>query len=127
MKKLSTLIAVIVLLLLPSRAAADVAKMKFDNTLHSFDMIAEDGGKVSHDFTFTNVGDDVLIIYDVTTNCGCTVAQFPKEPIMPGDTGKISVTFDPKGSPGEFAKEIIVRSNAKKKKMRLRIKGAVMP
>lgn len=127
MKKISLLITLLTAFLLPPCVSAESAKMAFENTLHSFDVIEEQGGKVSHDFVFTNEGDGALVIYDVVTNCGCTVAHFPQEPIMPGEQGVIKVTFDPKGNPGEFAKEIIVRSNAQKKKMRLRIKGAVIP
>ena len=68
-----------------------------------------------------------LVIIEVNTNCGCTVADFPQAPVAPGKQGVISITFDPKGNPGEFAKEIVVKSNAKKKKTRLRIKGMVVP
>ena len=90
-------------------------------------IVAEDGGRVSHSFVFTNTGNSALVIFEVTTNCGCTVAEYPQAPIVPGGQGNITITFDPKGNPGEFAKEIIVKSNANKKKTRLHIKGMVMP
>ena len=83
--------------------------------------------KVSHDFLFTNTGDGPLVIYEINTNCGCTEAQFPQAPILPGEKGKVSIIFAPEGNPGEFAKEIIVKSNARKKKTRLYIRGAVFP
>lgn len=113
-------------LLLPMAAQAG-AKIKFDNAMHNFDVVSEDGGRVSHSFEFTNEGDAPLVIVEVTTNCGCTTADFPQAPIAVGQQGTIVITFDPQGNPGEFAKEIVVRSNADKKRTKLRIKGVVIP
>lgn len=117
----------VVAMFVPSMAHGQGAKIVFDNTLHNFDIVREEGGTVSHDFVFTNTGDAALVVVEVNTNCGCTVADFPQAPIAPGDSSVITITFDPKGNPGEFAKEIIVKTNAKKKKSRLRIKGVVFP
>lgn len=127
MKQILLQLLVIATLFIPTVACAESAKIKFDNTMHNFEAVAEDGGKVSHDFVFTNEGDAALVILEVNTNCGCTVANFPEAPIAPGKQGVISIVFDPKGNPGEFAKEIVVKTNAKKKKSRLRIKGVVIP
>ncbi len=127
MKQILLQLLVIATMLIPTLACAESAKIKFDNTMHNFEAVAEDGGKVSHDFVFTNEGDAALVILEVNTNCGCTVANFPEAPIAPGMQGVISIVFDPKGNPGEFAKEIVVKTNAKKKKSRLRIKGVVIP
>lgn len=126
MKKTLFFAALIIGLLLPLKIHAQ-AKIKFDNTLHNFGAIDETGGDVTHDFVFTNIGDKQLIILDVNTNCGCTKTNIPQAPIAPGEKGKISITFQPKGNAGEFAKEIIVKSNGSKKKSRLRIKGLVIP
>lgn len=127
MKQILLQLLVIATLFIPAVACAESAKIKFDNTMHNFEAVAEDGGKVSHDFVFTNEGDAALVILEVNTNCGCTVANFSEAPIAPGKQGVISIVFDPKGNPGEFAKEIVVKTNAKKKKSRLRIKGVVIP
>ena len=94
--------------------------------MHNFEAVPEDGGAVAHDFVFTNEGDAALVVLEVNTNCGCTVADFPQAPVAPGKQGVITIIFDPKGNPGEFAKEIVVKTNAKKKKSRLRIKGVVI-
>lgn len=126
MKRLIYIIT-FVLLLLPQYMRGEGAKITFDNSLHNFEAVAEDGGSVTHDFTFTNTGDAPLIIVDVNTNCGCTTAQYPQAPIAVGEQGTIVITFDPKGNPGEFAKEIIVKSNAAKRRTKLRIKGYVIP
>jgi hypothetical protein len=76
-----------------------------------------DYGKVSKDsddglrtFEFKNTGDAPLIITDVRSTCGCTVPSKPKEPIMPGKTGKIDVKYNM--HPGPIRKTITVESNA---------------
>lgn len=61
-------------------------------------------------FEFTNTGDAPLIIKDVTSTCGCTVPTKPKDPIMPGKTGKIEVKYNM--NPGPIRKTITVESNA---------------
>lgn len=61
-------------------------------------------------FEFTNTGDAPLIITDVKSTCGCTVPSKPKEPIMPGKTGKIEVKYNM--NPGPIRKTITVQSNA---------------
>ncbi len=120
-------IITLLLLFIPQCMRGESAKITFDNSLHNFEAIAEEGGCVTHNFTFTNTGDSPLIIMDVSTNCGCTTAQYPQAPIAAGNQGTIVITFDPKGNPGEFAKEIIVKSNASKRRTKLRIKGYVIP
>lgn len=61
-------------------------------------------------FEFTNTGDAPLIIKDVKSTCGCTVPSKPKDPIMPGKTGKIEVKYNM--APGPIRKTITVESNA---------------
>lgn len=108
-------------------AQAKGAKIEFAETLYNFGNISEEGGDVSHEFVFTNTGDAPLVIYDVNTNCGCTDAGVPQAPIVPGGKGKITIVFHPAGNPGEFAKEIVVKSSASNKKTKIRIKGIVFP
>lgn len=127
MKRVLLQIVLVMAMLTPAMVYGQSAKIKFDDTMHDFEAVLEESGPVAHDFVFTNVGDAALIIIEVNTNCGCTVADFPQAPVAPGKQGVISITFDPKGNPGEFAKEIVVKTNAKKKKSRLRIKGMVIP
>lgn len=127
MKRVLLHIILVVAMFVPIVACGQSAKIKFDNTMHDFELVPEDGGPVAHDFVFSNAGDAPLVVIEVNTNCGCTVADFPQAPVAPGKQGVISITFDPKGHPGEFAKEIVVKTNAKKKKSRLHIKGMVLP
>jgi hypothetical protein len=80
---------------------------------------------IQADFTFTNPGMIPLIISDVRTSCGCTVADYPKKPVGSGSSGTITVTFDAK-SPGYFAKTITVFSNTEEGMTQLYIKGVVV-
>ena len=106
-------------------AAAPV--ISFDKTTHDFGNIKEAAGPVSHDFVITNTGDAPLIIISATTSCGCTTPEIPKEPIKPGATAKLKVTFDPLGRPGEFTKNIKVKTNVKGTRPTLKLKGCVIP
>jgi hypothetical protein len=77
------------------------------------------------DFSFSNPGMVPLIISDVKTSCGCTVADFPKQPVGSGAKGTITVTFDAK-SPGYFSKTVTVYSNSQEGLTKLYIKGVVV-
>jgi hypothetical protein len=82
-----------------------------------------------HTFVFKNVGKTPLIISNASASCGCTVPEFPKEPIMPGKTGQIKVTFHTAGKNGPFQKTIFIMSNASadKERYEIYIKGNVNP
>lgn len=112
----------------PLAALAEQPVITFDETSHDFGTIAEEGGNVTHEFTFTNTGDAPLMIVNATASCGCTRPSYPKKPVAPGKSEKIKVTYAPAGRPGEFVKTITVKTNAKKQKsVKLQIKGAVTP
>ena len=64
---------------------------------------------------------------DATASCGCTRPEYPTKPIKPGKKGKVKVTYNPAGRPGEFRKTIKVRTNGKPKKITLSIDGCVIP
>lgn len=90
-----------------------------------------DFGEIEHnvpitaEFSFKNPGMLPLLITDVKPSCGCTVADFPKQPVMGGQEGSISVTFDAKEE-GYFAKTITVYSNAQGGVTKLFIEGIVV-
>lgn len=107
--------------------AQGTAAIAFSENLHDFGTIAEETGNVTYDFKFTNSGDSPLVISRVTASCGCTTPDWSKEPIAPGKTGFIKVTYGAKGRPGQFAKTITVFSNAKEGNVILTIKGTVTP
>lgn len=100
------------------------AEIKFDKTTHDFGTFSENSPKVTGSFTFTNIGDAPLVIHQAVASCGCAVPEYTKEPIMPGKTGKITVTYDGTGKfPGHFKKSISLRTNAKTEMVRLFIEG----
>lgn len=129
MKKIILLIAVTVLSSLAVVNAKDKkeAKISFPEKSYNFGVVKEDGGPVSHEFSFTNEGSGNLIIYEASAQCGCTKPEYPKNPVAPGKSSKIKVTYNPIGRPGPFEKVVTVKTNAKGGKVRLKISGNVTP
>jgi hypothetical protein len=84
-----------------------------------------EGEKVSHSFTFTNTGDNDLVISNARGSCGCTVPEWPKEPIAPGKSGKIDVVFNSDGKPGNAIKSVTVSTNTEPATHQLFITGFV--
>lgn len=76
-------------------------------------------------FTFTNTGDAPLLISKVTTSCGCTVPNYSKAPIFPGENGELSIKYDTKRL-GAFTKTVTVTSNAEGGNKILKIKGHIV-
>ncbi len=70
-----------------------------------------EGTKVKHSFEFQNTGNEPLIIQSAQGSCGCTVPNYPKEPIAPGAKGKIDIEFDSNGRPGSNTKTVTVVAN----------------
>lgn len=105
----------------------NIPQISLTQQSYDFGTIPEHGGKVSHDFIFENAGGGVLIIKDAKADCGCTVPEYPKNPIAPGKKGKIRVTYNPLHRPGGFSKTITITTNGKPRKVRLRITGSVNP
>jgi len=103
------------------------ASMKFEQTTHNFGTIKENGGAVTCEFPFVNEGQGNLVIFNATAECGCTRPTYPKQPIAPGKSGVVKVTYNPIGRPGAFDKMVTIKTNGKPGKIRLKIKGTVMP
>ncbi len=76
-------------------------------------------------FTFTNTSMVPLLINSVSTSCGCTVADYPKEPVLPGKTAVISATFNAAAA-GPFQKSVLVSTNATEGRSTLILKGEVV-
>ncbi|MBL7736601.1 MAG: DUF1573 domain-containing protein [Chitinophagaceae bacterium] len=70
-----------------------------------------EGQKVALSFRFRNSGENPLIIQSVQPACGCTIAEYPKEPIAPGEEGEITGTFNSEGREGLQHKELTVSAN----------------
>ena len=99
----------------------------FEKTEHDFGKINEADGRVTTVFTFKNEGMAPLVLSNVRASCGCTTPTWTKEPIEPGQTGSITVTYNPNGRPGRFQKTITITSNASEPTKKVYIKGEVIP
>lgn len=105
-------------------SAQTKAEIKFDKTTHNFGSFSEDNPIVSCTFTFTNVGKAPLVIHQAIASCGCTVPEYTQEPVLPGKTGTVKVTYNGTGRyPGHFRKSITLRTNAETEMIRLYIEG----
>ena len=92
------------------KTETDGAVISFTNTSYNAGNV-EEGFNLSYKFEFFNNGNEPLLITNVRASCSCTVASFPKTPVLPGNTGKISLELDTK-NPGKFNKVVAVYSNA---------------
>jgi hypothetical protein len=105
---------------------ANYTKIQWVDTLKNFGSIHE-GDSILLDFKFKNIGETVLYILEVLTSCGCTVADFPRNAILPGSEDRITVTFNTEGYPGNITKNIMVKMNTQyKTTQKLELSGAVI-
>tara|TARA_B100000902_G_scaffold400026_1_gene474725 strand:- start:3326 stop:3757 length:432 start_codon:yes stop_codon:yes gene_type:complete len=70
------------------------------------------GESVAHDFMIRNIGKERLLIHSAKGSCGCTVSDFPKEPILPGEEAYVKVVFNTTGKKGKQKKTITLLTNA---------------
>ena len=94
----------------PAPAQNPDLSIKFNQEEHNFGNVPE-GPSVSYDFEFKNIGKVPIIFSDVHGSCGCTVPVWPKEPILPGKSSKIAVTYSTQGRQGQINKTVTVTSN----------------
>lgn len=102
----------------------DSTRVEFVETQFAFDTIKQDD-KVEHTFLLKNVGDKNLFITNAFGSCGCTVPEYPKEPIAPGKTGEVKVTFNSAGKEGMQQKTITLTMNTDKRSELLYLNGFV--
>jgi len=129
MKKFSTLLMGIIAVFfiantnLSTISVGSAPHIEFEATSHDFGTIQQNGdGKFS--FKFQNTGKEPLIIQNVRSSCGCTIAKKPSAPILPGESSEIDVKYDTRRI-GGFHKNITITSNADNKSIVLHIKGVV--
>ena len=128
MKKLGLIILTLLAVVATMEAADKTkAKIKFESTTYDFGNIREDGGRVTHEFTFINEGSEPLKITSARAECGCTKPEYPKKEISPGEKGVIKVVYNPLGRPGGFTKVVTVRCTGNPGKINLKIRGTVLP
>jgi hypothetical protein len=124
-----TLILAVLGILWSSPVIAQTTKpgITFSEREFDFGTLRESQGRITHDFRFTNSGKIPLIINEVKASCGCTVPEWPREPILPGKSGIIKVSYNPAKQSGAFNKTIQVSSNADMPLINLMVKGIVIP
>ena len=98
--------------------------IKFKTEKHDFGTVPE-GPQAKFDFDFVNEGKEPLILSNVQASCGCTTPEWPKEPILPGKSAKVTAIYNTQGRPGPFTKSITVTSNANTPSVVLMINGTV--
>lgn len=101
-------------------------QFNFSEEKHNFGKIQE-GTVAKHDFEFTNTGDAPLVITSAKGSCGCTVPSWPREPIAPGESGKIHVEFNSSNRTGTQTKQVTLTANTTPNKKILRINAQVQP
>ncbi|TSJ41600.1 DUF1573 domain-containing protein [Fluviicola chungangensis] len=101
------------------------AEFSVDKSVFTFPKTKE-GPVISHDYVITNTGDVPLIISDYKVSCPCTKVTLP-EPIPPGKSAVMHVTFETKGKYYEQDRSIILSTNTKKGTEKVRFKVFVIP
>jgi len=116
MKRFFGFLSILLLSALPFLLSAQARgpELTFDVSNDTYDFgSVTDGEVVVYDYTFKNTGDQPLVIYKAEVACNCTSADWPKKPLMPGQTGSIKVTYKSEGNVGKVNKQIYIKSNAK--------------
>ncbi len=114
----------------PNTAAGDGENVKlpvltFDEELFEFGEITQ-GESVAHTFTFTNTGEADLVITSAKGSCGCTVPEWPKKPIKPGEKGELNVVFNSEGKKGRQHKKVTVVANTQPSTNVVAISGEII-
>ncbi len=93
-----------------TKPAGPITAMNFDESKHDFGNVLQDSENTKI-FTFTNTGNEPLVIENAKGSCGCTVPQYPKEPIAPGETGEIKVVYKPGKQKSKQSKTVTITAN----------------
>ncbi len=105
--------------------SANYTSVSFPDSLQNFGTV-ERGKQVKILFHVKNTGAKPLLIADARPSCGCTVADFTKKPIAPGEEGDINASFDSNhGMPGQVRKTISVTTNSSPMRTTLIFTGEV--
>ncbi len=128
-KAVFTLVLMLMAVMSFNKATAQIEsgpKIDFTKETHDYGTIKY-GADGSCSFEFKNTGNAPLIISNAKGSCGCTVPEWPKEPIAPGAKASIKVKYDTK-RPGAINKSVTITSNAVNEPTKvIRIKGNVLP
>jgi hypothetical protein len=109
-----------------SKSEGGNSEMTFSNKNYDFGSVNQ-GDIVETEFEFSNSGNSDLLITEALGSCGCTIPEFPKMAIKPGDKGKIKVLFNSRGKSGMQNKTVTITSNTSSGIETLHIKANVIP
>jgi hypothetical protein len=130
MKKIGFILFTLVLsasfILAQTDAGKKAPKAEFSKEVHDFGQIEESVGTIATEFTLKNTGDAPLLIQRIQASCGCTTPEYTNEPILPGKTGTIKVTYSTVGRPGTFNKEVTIFTNVPDAIYKIYIRGEVI-
>lgn len=108
----------------PAAPTGPTTEMTFAENEYDFGTVTE-GEKVTHTYSFTNTGDEPLILSNARGSCGCTVPEWPREPIAPGGTGEVTVVFNSRGKGGDRNQRVTITANTEPAQTFLALKGTV--
>jgi hypothetical protein len=117
MKKIMMIAALVVATIAVSAQSTTTASkngpvLTWDKSTHDFGNMVN-GDVAEHTFKFTNTGNEPLVITNVQVSCGCTTPKgWPRDPVMPGGSGELTVAFNSTGKMGAQTKPVIIVSNA---------------
>lgn len=94
----------------PEKPKGPTTTIKFKKTTHDFGRVKQNSENL-YWFEFSNAGKEPLLISNAQASCGCTVPEYPKEPIPPGGKGKIKVVYSPGSQEGLQTKNVTVTAN----------------
>jgi hypothetical protein len=98
----------------------------FDKNTYDFGDLVQ-GEQVTYTYKFRNTGKSMLIVSDAKATCGCTIPKWTKDPVAPGKSGEITVTFNTAGKMGKQNKVILLFSNAFNQEEKIHLIANVIP
>jgi len=102
------------------------AIISFELNTHNFGDLIQ-GQQATHTYKFKNTGKSPLIVSDAKATCGCTIPKWTKDPIGPGKSGEVTVTFNSAGKMGKQNKVILLFSNAFNQEEKIFLSANVIP
>jgi len=110
----------------PNAQAGPTTSVSFEEQRFNFGTVTE-GEKVSHTFSFTNTGNEPLILSNARGSCGCTVPKWPREPIAPGESSDIVVEFNTANKRGNRSQKVTITANTNPVENFIYLEGEVLP
>ncbi|MBO4567073.1 MAG: DUF1573 domain-containing protein [Bacteroidales bacterium] len=123
MKRSLTIISALLLASVCAFAQKEFGSARFDNTVYDFGRVNTKDGAVRCSFSVTNIGDEPLNIFAVTTTCSCTNVVWTRKEIAPGEAGTIDVSYSNDEGPYPFDKALNVYLSCMDRPVILHVKG----